>query len=127
MEYSSAATPPRAAIENNKYTISRSQRSSISELPLKQYREQYLVDNKLVPPDYQPVFESTKLLQQVPIVEDKMNYGESSQEEQVKQLREIVMLLKYLLLVCGLVFTYMTHAGTGSNNIGSQTHTRHMF
>ena len=61
-----------------------------------------MVDNKLVPPDYQPVFESTKLLQ-VSIVENKLNYGESSEKEQVKQLREIVMLLKCLLLVCGLV------------------------
>jgi hypothetical protein len=58
---------------------------------------------KLVPPDYQPVFESTKLPQQVPIVENKLNYGETSHDEQVKQLREIVKLLKCVLLVCILV------------------------
>jgi hypothetical protein len=72
--------------------------------------EQYLVDNKLVPPDYQPVFKSTKLPQEVPIVENKPNCGESSQEEQVKQLREIVMLLKCLLLVCGLVLVSIVYA-----------------
>jgi hypothetical protein len=54
---------------------------------------------KLVPPDYQPVFESTKLPQQVPVVENKLNYGETSHDEQVKQLREIVKLLKCVLLV----------------------------
>ena len=72
--------------------------------------EQYLVDQKLVPPDYQPVFESTKLTQQVPIIENKLNYGESNQEEQVKQLREIVMLLKCLLLVCRLVLVSFVYA-----------------
>jgi hypothetical protein len=46
--------------------------------------EQYLVDKKLVPLDYQPVFESTKLPQQVPVVENKLNYGETSHDEQVK-------------------------------------------
>jgi 2-oxoglutarate dehydrogenase complex dehydrogenase (E1) component-like enzyme len=65
--------------------------------------EQYLVDQKLVPPDYQPVFESTKLPQQVPVVENKLNYGERSQDEQVEQLRKIVKLLKCVLLVCVLV------------------------
>ena len=69
-----------------------------------------MVDNKLVPSDYQPIFESTKLPQQVSIVENKLNCGESSQEEQVKQLREIVMLLKCLILVCGLVLVSNLYA-----------------
>ena len=69
-----------------------------------------MVDNKLVPLDCQPVFESTKLTQQVPIIENKLNYGESNQEEQVKQLREIVMLLKCLLLVCRLVLVSFVYA-----------------
>ena len=69
--------------------------------------EQYLVDQKLVPPDYQPVFESTKLR---PIVEDKPNSGESNYDEQVKQLREIAMLLKYLILICGLVLVSNLYA-----------------
>jgi len=69
-----------------------------------------LVDNKLVPSDYQPIFESTKLPQQVSIVENKLNYGESSEKEQVKQLREIVMLLKCLFLVCGLVLVSNLYA-----------------
>ncbi|KAG2611539.1 hypothetical protein PVAP13_4KG106500 [Panicum virgatum] len=43
--------------------------------------EQYLVDSKLVPPDYQLVFESTKMPRQVPIVENKPNCGESSHEQ----------------------------------------------
>jgi hypothetical protein len=64
--------------------------------------EQYLLDNKLVPLDYQPVFESTKLSQQVPIIENKPNRGELRQKEQVKLLSEIVLLLKRVLLVCGL-------------------------
>jgi hypothetical protein len=69
-----------------------------------------LVDNKLVPLDYQPVFESTKLPQQVPIVENKVNLGESRQKEQVKLLGEIVLLLKCLLLVCGLVLVSIMYA-----------------
>ena len=69
-----------------------------------------MVDNKLVPLDYQSVFESTKLPQQVLIVKNKVNCGESSQEEQLKQLREIVMLLKYLILVCGLVLVSNLYA-----------------
>ena len=66
-----------------------------------------MIDNKLVSPDYQPVFESTKLR---PIVEDKPNSGESNYDEQVKQLREIAMLLKYLILVCGLVLVSNLYA-----------------
>jgi hypothetical protein len=66
--------------------------------------EQYLVNNKMVPSDYQPVFESTKLPWLVPIAENKPTCGETSHDEQVKQLREIVKLLKCLLLVCVLVF-----------------------
>lgn len=69
-----------------------------------------MLDNKLVPLDYQPVFESTKLPQQVPIVENKPNRGELRQKEQVKLLREIVLLLKYLLLVCGLVLVSIMYA-----------------
>ena len=69
-----------------------------------------MVDNKLVPSDYQSVFESTKLPQQVLIVENKANCGESSQEEQLKQLREIVMMLKCLFLVCGLVLVSNLYA-----------------
>ncbi|KAG0542353.1 hypothetical protein BDA96_02G096200 [Sorghum bicolor] len=72
--------------------------------------EQYLVDNKLVPPDYQPVFESTKLPQQVSIIDNKPNRGESRQKEQVKLLREIVLLLKCLLLICGLVLVSIMYA-----------------
>jgi hypothetical protein len=68
-----------------------------------------------VPPDYQPIFESTKLPQEVPIVENKPNCGESSQEEQVKQLREIAMLLKCLLLVCGLVLACMQLSRVGES------------
>ena len=34
---------------------------------------------------------------------NKLNCGETSQEEQLKQLKEIVVLLKCLILVCGLV------------------------
>ncbi|KQJ92686.1 hypothetical protein BRADI_4g45247v3 [Brachypodium distachyon] len=60
--------------------------------------EQYLVDEKLVPLDYQPVLESTKLR---PIVLDKTNF---------KELREIAMLLKYLILVCGLVLASNVYA-----------------
>lgn len=69
-----------------------------------------MLDNKLVPLDYQPVFESTKLPQQVPIVENKPNRGELRQKEQVKLLREIVLLLKCLLLVCGLVLVSIMYA-----------------
>ena len=73
-----------------------------------------MVDNKLVPSDYQSVFESTKLPQQVLIVENKANCGESSQEEQLKQLREIVMMLKCLFLVCGLVLVSNLYANVKS-------------
>jgi hypothetical protein len=66
-----------------------------------------LIDRNLVPPDYQPVFESTKLL---PIVEKKPYCGESSHGEQVKQLREIVVLLKCLIVVCGLVLVSNLYA-----------------
>ena len=59
--------------------------------------EQWLVDNKHVPPFYQPVFQSTKM----PQPED------GGQLEQLKYLtgiaREIVFLLKCLILVCALV------------------------
>ena len=63
-----------------------------------------------MPSDYQSVFESTKLPQQVLIVENKANCGESSQEEQLKHLRVIVMLLKCLILVCGLVLVSNLYA-----------------
>ena len=69
-----------------------------------------MVDSKLVPPDYQPVFESTKTLRQVPVVENKLNCGESGQEQQLKQLRVIVMLLKCLIVVCGLLLVSSLYA-----------------
>jgi hypothetical protein len=57
--------------------------------------EQWLVDNKHVPPSYQPVFQSTKMPQP------------DRRPEQFKDLtivaREIVVLLKCLLFVCVLI------------------------
>ena len=73
-----------------------------------------MVDSKLVPPDYQPVFESTKMLRQVPVVENKLNCGESGQEQQLKQLRVIVMLLKCLIVVCGLLLVSSLYANVRS-------------
>ena len=64
--------------------------------------EQWLVDNKHVPPSYQPVFQSTKM----PQLEEHTK-GDGGQLEQFKYLtgiaREIVFLLKCLILVCALL------------------------
>ena len=64
--------------------------------------EQWLVDNKHVPPSYQPVFQSSKMPQP-----EEQSKGDGGQPEQFKDLteiaREIVFLLKCLILVCALL------------------------
>ena len=62
--------------------------------------EQYLVDRKMVPLDYEPVFKSTIIPHQIPIVGPKAKSEESMNEEQLKLLRKIEMLLQCLFVIC---------------------------
>ena len=59
-----------------------------------------MVDQKMVSLDYEPVFESTIIPHQIPIVGPKAKSEESMNEEQIKLLRKIKMLLQCLFVMC---------------------------
>ena len=72
--------------------------------------EQYLVDQKMVPQDYEPIFESTIIPHRIPIVGPKAKSEESMNEEQLKLLRKIEMLLQCLFVICVLVLVSHLYA-----------------
>ena len=57
----------------------------------------------MVPQDYEPIFESTIIPHQILIVGPKAKSEESMNEEQLKLLRKIEMLLQCLFVICVLV------------------------